>query len=69
MSCVSGRNLQLAYLLFGLGGAALAVYMVVTSAMNTVFMTAVYQYAAFNRTPANFDSIALAKAFVAKQAK
>jgi hypothetical protein len=39
----------------------------VASALNTVFVTALYQYAAFDQVPAGFDSDTMSRAFVSKR--
>jgi hypothetical protein len=36
----------------------------VASALNTVFVTALYQYAAFDQVPAGFDQDTMSRAFV-----
>ncbi len=54
---------RIAYALFAAGGLSLLAFAAVTSALRTVFMTALYQYAAFQRTPDGFDTETLARAF------
>ncbi|MCE9530790.1 MAG: DUF6159 family protein [Planctomycetes bacterium] len=48
------------------GGISMLLYMAVSAAMNTVFMTAVYQYASTDRVPDGFDHEKLSHAFGAK---
>jgi hypothetical protein len=43
-------------------------FAILTSALNTVFVAALYQYAAFEQTPIGFDEATIKGAFVAKAA-
>jgi hypothetical protein len=47
-------------------GIMFLLYMAVSAALNTVFMTAVYQYAANDRVPDGFDRDTMAHAFATK---
>ena len=55
--------------LFVIGGVCLLAYAVAASAMSTIFLTAIYQYAAFDRVPHGFESTTMAHAFAAKVKK
>jgi hypothetical protein len=45
------------------GIIAMLIYSAVSSALNTILLTAVYQYAAHNRVPEGFESETIARAF------
>jgi len=63
------QNHSMGLIAFGVAGLATLLYLAMTSAMNTVFLTALYEYAAFNRTPKEFDTQTLAVAFTPKTHK
>jgi hypothetical protein len=50
-----------------IGGVYLLAWMAVGSALNVIFLSALYQYAAFGEVPGGFDGPALAHAFGAKK--
>jgi hypothetical protein len=60
---VVGQMPALGIALLVVAALALLLYCAVSSAMNTIFLTAVYQYAAFHRAPAGFEEQTLARAF------
>jgi len=47
-------------------GIMFLIYLAVAAAMNTIFLTAVYQFAAFQRCPEGFDETSMARAFGTK---
>lgn len=47
-------------------GIGLLIYAAITAAMNTIFLTAIYQYAAFHRVPEGFEESSMARAFGTK---
>jgi hypothetical protein len=55
--------------LFAVGGACVMIYAIVTSAMSTIFLTAIYQFAAFGRIPVGFEPNTLTHAFASKLKK
>lgn len=60
------QDLKLSYVLFGLAGVCMLVYFAVSSALNTIFLSALYQYASFQRVPEGFDAETMAGAFSPK---
>ncbi len=55
--------MYVAVAVFALAGVYFLVYATVASAMDTIFLTALYQYAAFNTVPEGFDEDAMQNAF------
>ncbi len=55
--------IYVAVAVFVVAGLYFLVYATVASAMDTIFLTALYQYAAFNTVPEGFDEDAMQNAF------
>ncbi len=55
--------IYVAVAVFAVAGVYFLVYLAVASAMDTIFLTALYQYAAFNTVPEGFDEDAMQNAF------
>jgi hypothetical protein len=61
-----GKSTGLGIVLLSAAAFALLLYLAVSAAMNTIFLTAVYQYAADNSVPDGFERDTMARAFGAK---
>jgi hypothetical protein len=63
---VLAQSQALGIALLAVAGVCLLMYLAVSAAMNSIFLTAVYQYAAYERAPDGFDQQALSRAFASK---
>jgi hypothetical protein len=54
-------------ILLVVGGVYFLIYAAVSAALDTIFLTALYQYAAFERVPEGFDRDSLVHAFTSKK--
>jgi len=62
-SNAAGPLLVVAVAVFAVAALYFLVYLAVASALETIFLSALYQYAAFNTVPSGFETDSMARAF------